>query len=83
MKRIVFLMSDPGGGHRAAADAIRAALDQRYPGAYTYALPLEALDAAVEIATWSAKSGKWYDRTLTFDSATLVPADGAAASAAP
>lgn len=38
MKRIVFLMSDTGGGHRAAADAIRAALDQRYPGAYTYAL---------------------------------------------
>ncbi|WP_119065419.1 MGDG synthase family glycosyltransferase [Aggregatilinea lenta] len=38
MKRIVFLMSDTGGGHRAAADAIRAALDQRHPGEYTYAL---------------------------------------------
>lgn len=37
-KRIVFLMSDTGGGHRAAADAIRAALDQRYPGQYAYAL---------------------------------------------
>jgi len=29
-KRIVFLMSDTGGGHRAAAEAIRDALIQRY-----------------------------------------------------
>jgi 1,2-diacylglycerol 3-beta-galactosyltransferase len=34
MQRVVFLMSDTGGGHRAAADAIRAALEQRYPGRY-------------------------------------------------
>jgi len=26
MKRILFLMSDTGGGHRAAAEAIRAAI---------------------------------------------------------
>jgi 1,2-diacylglycerol 3-beta-galactosyltransferase len=38
MQRIVFLMSDTGGGHRAAADAIRAAIDTRYPGAYTFTL---------------------------------------------
>ncbi len=37
-KRVLFLMSDTGAGHRAAADAIRAALEQRYPGQYTYAL---------------------------------------------
>lgn len=37
-KRVVFLMSDTGGGHRAAADAIRAAMEQRYPGQYTYQL---------------------------------------------
>ncbi len=74
------------GTAKDAPQAERNALIPAIPdadGAYTYALPLEALDAAVEIATWSAKSGKWYDRTLTFDSATLVPADGAAASAAP
>ncbi|MBK8020373.1 MAG: glycosyltransferase [Chloroflexi bacterium] len=29
-KRILFLMSDTGGGHRAAAEAIGAALQQRY-----------------------------------------------------
>ncbi|HMM29937.1 MAG TPA: glycosyltransferase [Aggregatilineaceae bacterium] len=37
-KRVVFLMSDTGGGHRAAADAIRAAMEQRYPGQYAYQL---------------------------------------------
>ena len=37
-KRIVFLMSDTGGGHRAAADAIRDALRLRYPGEYTFEL---------------------------------------------
>ncbi len=30
MKRVVFLMSDTGGGHRAAAEAISAALVSRY-----------------------------------------------------
>lgn len=35
-KRIVFLMSDTGAGHRAAADAIRAAMDIRYPDQYAH-----------------------------------------------
>ena len=34
MKRILFLMSDTGGGHRAAARAIDAALVERYPGEF-------------------------------------------------
>ncbi len=38
MKRITFLMSDTGGGHRAAAEAIVAALKRRYPGAFRYEL---------------------------------------------
>ena len=38
MQRVVFLMSDTGGGHRAAADAIRAALDLRYPEQYAVEL---------------------------------------------
>ncbi len=37
-KRVLFLMSDTGGGHRAAADAIRAAMSERYPDTYTFAL---------------------------------------------
>ena len=31
MKRVIFLMSDTGGGHRAAGRAIEAALNIRYP----------------------------------------------------
>lgn len=31
-KRVLFLMSDTGGGHRAAAEAIREALYRRHPG---------------------------------------------------
>lgn len=34
MKRVVFLMSDTGGGHRAAGRAIEAALDILYPDEY-------------------------------------------------
>lgn len=37
-RRVLFLMSDTGGGHRAAAEAIRAALERRYPQQYTCAL---------------------------------------------
>lgn len=37
-KRVLFLMSDTGAGHRAVAEAIRAALDARYPGTYAYEL---------------------------------------------
>jgi 1,2-diacylglycerol 3-beta-galactosyltransferase len=33
---IVFLMSDTGGGHRAACRAIEYALETRYPGKFTY-----------------------------------------------
>lgn len=37
-KRIVFLMSDTGAGHRSAANAIRAAMERRYPGLYSFEL---------------------------------------------
>ncbi|HEX3054027.1 MAG TPA: glycosyltransferase [Aggregatilineaceae bacterium] len=37
-KRVVFLMSDTGGGHRAAADAIRAAMEIKYPDEYLFEL---------------------------------------------
>lgn len=33
-KRILFLISDTGGGHRAAANAIAEAIEYRYPGRY-------------------------------------------------
>ena len=31
-KRVLFLLSDTGGGHKASAKAIQMALDQLYPG---------------------------------------------------
>lgn len=34
-KRILFLISDTGGGHRAAANAIGEAIEYAYPGSYT------------------------------------------------
>lgn len=36
MKRVLFLMSDTGGGHRAAADAIQAAMQLLYPDQYQF-----------------------------------------------
>lgn len=35
MAHVLFLMSDTGGGHRAAARAIEAALTERYPAQFT------------------------------------------------
>ncbi|CAN0437675.1 unnamed protein product, partial [Hapterophycus canaliculatus] len=32
-KRVLILMSDTGGGHRASAQALKAAFDELYPGA--------------------------------------------------
>jgi 1,2-diacylglycerol 3-beta-galactosyltransferase len=37
-KRVVFLMSDTGAGHRAAANAIQAAMEARYPDQYGFEL---------------------------------------------
>ena len=33
-KRILILMSDTGGGHRASAEALAGALDELFPGAF-------------------------------------------------
>ncbi|PJF44285.1 MAG: galactosyldiacylglycerol synthase [Phototrophicales bacterium] len=35
-KRILFLLSDTGGGHRAAAQAIQTAIEQQYPNVYEF-----------------------------------------------
>src|SRR3972149_11604985 len=45
-KRILLLYSNPGGGHRSAALAIREALESGYPGRYR----VELLDALSEYA---------------------------------
>lgn len=47
-------------------------------GAYTYTVPVEALDTELDCAAFSIRKQKWYDRVLIFHSETLQPlmADG-------
>ena len=40
-------------------------------GKYTYEVPVEALDKGINCAAFSPKSGKWFDRVITFESKTL------------
>lgn len=39
-KKVLILMSDTGGGHRASADAIKAAFDQQFPDLYEVQISL-------------------------------------------
>ncbi len=50
-------------------------------GKYCYEIPISALDQEIEVAGWSKKYEKWYDRKLNFRSQTLsaynlIPEDG-------
>ncbi len=38
---------------------------------YTFRVPISALDEPIEVAAWSKKYEKWYDRQLTFLSGSL------------
>ena len=40
-------------------------------GAYTFTVLVAALDTPLQYAAHGVKSGKWFDRTLTFDAASL------------
>lgn len=46
-------------------------------GAYTYTIPVRALDQPIDCAAYSIRKEEWYDRQLTFLSSTAVSADGA------
>ncbi len=41
-------------------------------GKYTFTVPVAALDEELAYAAHATKSGNWFDRTLTFDSASAV-----------
>lgn len=41
-------------------------------GAYTYTIPVEALDQPIDCAAFSKKKEEWYDRQLTFLSASAL-----------
>lgn len=47
---------------------------EREDGAYTYEVPVEALDQGINCAAFSKKKEKWYDRVLVFQS-TSLPSD--------
>ena len=40
-------------------------------GKYTYEIPVTSLDKGLAVAAFSHRTQSWYDRTLTFESATL------------
>ncbi|WP_434310723.1 hypothetical protein [Hominifimenecus sp. rT4P-3] len=40
-------------------------------GQYTYTIPVEALDTKIAVASHSQKQDKWYDRSMTFRTASL------------
>lgn len=42
-------------------------------GAYTYTIPVAALDTEIDCAAWSIRKEKWYDRVLVFAGDTLRP----------
>ena len=44
-------------------------------GRYTYAVPIDALDADVPVAAYSTKYSKWYDRMLNFLSGSMTAYD--------
>lgn len=72
-----------GTGEQAAAateeECIPFVEDEK--GAYTYTIPVAALDQPIDCAAFSKKKEEWYDRQLTFLSAT-IQADGTEAEVA-
>ena len=40
-------------------------------GKYTYEIPVTSLDKGLAVAAFSHRTQSWFDRTLTFESATL------------
>ena len=62
-------------------EAAQAAQEEWIPfaedenGAYTYTIPVQALDQPLDCAAYSIRKEQWYDRQLTFLSSTAVSAD--------
>lgn len=50
-------------------------------GAYTYTIPVEALDRPLTLAAFSTKKQEWYERKLTFLSGSLQASDVSAEGA--
>lgn len=65
-----------GTGEQAVAadEADCIAFEEDAEGAYTYTLPVAALDQPIDCAAYSSKKEEWYDRQITFLSATISAA---------
>lgn len=50
---------------------------------YTFRVPISKLDEPVEVAAWSKKYEKWYERQLTFLSGSLRPEEQTAPKSTP
>jgi 1,2-diacylglycerol 3-beta-galactosyltransferase len=48
MQRILILMSDTGGGHRASAQALKAGFDELHPGRFT----IDIIDFITDYLPW-------------------------------
>ncbi len=59
----------------AVAEADRIPYVENEAGKYTYEVPVDALDKPLDFGSFSNKNHVWYDRHLTFDSSTLIPAE--------
>ncbi len=63
MKRIAFLMSETGGGHRAAGRALEAALTLRYPETFE----TQYVDVYRDYAPWPWKHSSYiYPRWVKY-----------------
>ncbi|MBR2559957.1 MAG: hypothetical protein IKE37_05945 [Firmicutes bacterium] len=63
----------PGTGEEAvaAAEADYVLPVEDASGAHTFTIPVEALDKGIDLAAFSDKKEKWYERTLVFRSDSL------------
>lgn len=55
----------------AAAEEERISFVEDAEGAYTYTIPVTALDQPLSCAAFSKKKEEWYDRQITFHAASL------------
>ena len=62
----LFMGTSEEAANAAESDCIPFVEDA--DGAYTYTVPVPALDTPVNYAAWSTKKSEWYDRELVFKS---------------
>ena len=62
----LFMGTSEEAANAAESDCIPFVEDAE--GAYTYTVPVPALDTPVNCAAWSTKKSEWYDRELVFKS---------------